>query len=85
VTRRGTIIGGALILGAAAYAYRWRLNYKRMTALPMLPEDIAGSVELSYDELLAFEKIADITCMEACCVDQDEIDELLSRSADEDC
>lgn len=69
---------GVGIAAAAAYAIKWRRNYvKNQELLALLPpEDIAGPVDLTDEELLAFEDIDEKSCFGPCCVDTDEMDAL---------
>lgn len=63
----------ALAVGAVAYVLQWRKNYQANQQQDRMPEDIAGPVELTGEEWDAILELDERTCMEACCVDYDEI------------
>lgn len=68
-------IAGAAAVAGAAYVARWRWNYTHRTRELDLevPDDVAGPVDLTSEEVEILDDLEDKTCMNPCCVDYDEI------------
>ncbi len=76
------IVALLALLGAAAYGLRWRQNYKRIQREREqeqqqeleITEDIIAGADLTVGEILAFDELAEATCMGACCVETEDFD-----------
>lgn len=66
--RRG--IAAAAVIAVAAYGARWAWNYRH----PGPPADLMGKRRLTRRDRQILANMEAFTCMEACCVDYDEID-----------